>query len=118
VCVCVCVCVHTCTSLKRSLQSSEGIEEEQKCRRGDDLKAEQLKYEPDIVFESIEEIFNTIATTGESPTEVKDGILIPIQKPGKAKWASKSSTSHHSTLNASKSTSNLHAMEYKREDQQ
>jgi len=51
---------------------------------GDDLKAEQQKCGPDIVFESIEEIFNTISTTGESSTKIKDGILIPIQKSGKA----------------------------------
>jgi exonuclease III len=52
---------------------------------GDELKAEQLKYGPTIVYENITEILNTISTTGEHPKEVTEGILIPLPKPGKPK---------------------------------
>ncbi|KAF6034397.1 hypothetical protein EB796_007296 [Bugula neritina] len=41
-----------------------------KSAEGGDLKAEQLKYGPNIVFKSITEIFNIIATTGESPSYI------------------------------------------------
>ena len=50
---------------------------------GDDLKAEQLKHGPTIVYDKITEILNEMAETGEHPKEVKEGILIPLQKPGK-----------------------------------
>jgi hypothetical protein len=49
----------------------------------DNLNAELLKYGPEEMFEEISEIFNTIAETGETPDELTNGILIPIQKPGK-----------------------------------
>ena len=51
----------------------------------DEIKAEQLKYGPTSVYDSIADIFNTLATTGECPKEVKEGLLLPLQKPGKAK---------------------------------
>ena len=49
----------------------------------DNIKAEQLKYGPDLVAETITEIINHMAETGEHPKEIKHGILTPLQKPGK-----------------------------------
>ena len=51
----------------------------------DNVKAELLKYGPDIIAEEISIIFNEIAKTGEYPKELVQGILNPIQKPGKTK---------------------------------
>lgn len=49
----------------------------------DGLKAEQLKGGPDVVFESIAEIFNTLAMTGQNPKEIMESILLPLKNPGK-----------------------------------
>jgi len=49
----------------------------------DELNSELIKYGPEIICEGIAEIYNIMAETGEFPTEVKEGILIPLQKPGK-----------------------------------
>eukprot|EP00794_Sanderia_malayensis_P010172 gene10172-11213_t len=51
----------------------------------DDIKAEMIKYGPHIVHNRIAEIYNIMAETGEMPSEIIDGILIPLQKPGKPK---------------------------------
>ena len=42
-----------------------------------------MKNGPDIVYEGIAEILNESAETGQHPTKMKEGVLIPIQKPGK-----------------------------------
>ena len=49
----------------------------------DNLNSELIKYGPDIICEQIAEIFNETAETGEYPSEIKEGILIPLPKPGK-----------------------------------
>jgi len=49
----------------------------------DNISAELLKYGPEEINEQIADIFNTIAETGEPPSEISQGILIPIPKPGK-----------------------------------
>ena len=51
----------------------------------DDIVAEQLKYGPEIVIAGIADIFNNIAGSGSYPKEIKEGILIPLPKPGKKK---------------------------------
>lgn len=51
----------------------------------DELKAEQLKYGPSVVYDEIAEIFNKMSRTGDYPGEIKEGILVPIPKPGKPK---------------------------------
>ena len=51
----------------------------------DNIKAEQLKYAPDSIHRHIVNIFNETAKTGVFPRELKEGILIPLQKPGKEK---------------------------------
>ena len=51
----------------------------------DDIHAEHLKNGPSIVLSKIAEILNLIAETGEYPKEIKTGILVPLQKPGKRK---------------------------------
>lgn len=38
-----------------------------------------------MVYDEIVVIFNTMAETGEHPSEIKTGVLIPLPKPGKAK---------------------------------
>ena len=53
---------------------------------GDDgIKAEMLKFAPNILHELIAEIYNKISETGEYPSELTLGTVIPIQKPGKQK---------------------------------
>ena len=49
----------------------------------DNLKAEQLKRGPHVLSEKIANILNNSAETGAIPTELIQGILIPLQKPGK-----------------------------------
>lgn len=67
---------------KDEISQAVKILKKNKSAGGDYLQAEQLKYEPDIVFQSTAGIFifNTKKTT-----EVKDDILLQLQKPGKAK---------------------------------
>ena len=49
----------------------------------DQLKAELLKHSPEEIFIEIAAILNEIARTGNFPKEVKEGILVPLPKPGK-----------------------------------
>ena len=49
----------------------------------DQLKSELLKFGPNIIHQEIAEILNEIAKTGTYPQEVKNGLLIPLPKPGK-----------------------------------
>src|SRR5437868_2927673 len=56
-----------------------------KSARSDNITAEQLKHALEILYEKIANIYKTIAETGVYPEELKLGILIPLQKPGKPK---------------------------------
>ena len=49
----------------------------------DNLNAELIKYGPEEVYKRIAEIFNEVAESGVCPNEIKEGVLIPIPKPGK-----------------------------------
>ena len=49
----------------------------------DEIKAEQLKYGSNETIKEITEILNEMAKTGKYPKEIKQGILTPLQKPGK-----------------------------------
>ncbi len=49
----------------------------------DNLNTELIKHGSNIIHEGIAEIFNIIAETGQYPEEIKEGILIPLPKPGK-----------------------------------
>ena len=51
----------------------------------DNLSAKLLKNSPPVIHEYIAEIYNEMAETGKYPCEIKDGLLIPLQKPGKEK---------------------------------
>ena len=51
----------------------------------DTIRAEQLKNGGVVTSENIAEILNEISRTGEHPVEIKEGILTPLQKPGKQK---------------------------------
>ena len=51
----------------------------------DDLCAEQLKNGPGLTCHKIAELLNHMAATGDHPIEIKTGILVPLQKPGKKK---------------------------------
>ena len=46
---------------------------------------EMIKYGPPKVFEEISNILNEIAETGISPKELTQGLITPLQKPGKPK---------------------------------
>ena len=49
----------------------------------DKICAELLKYSLEVIHSRIAEIFNSIARSGEYPEELKEGILVPLPKPGK-----------------------------------
>lgn len=51
----------------------------------DEIYAEQLKHAPDTLSNIIADLFNKMAETGAYPDEISEGLLIPIQKPGKEK---------------------------------
>ena len=49
------------------------------------LQAEHIKYAPKCVHQHIANLLNEVAETGTYPIELKHGLIIPIQKPGKQK---------------------------------
>ena len=49
----------------------------------DEIRAEQLKYGGKTIPQEITNILNEVSRTGKYPTELKEGILTPLQKPGK-----------------------------------
>ena len=51
----------------------------------DNLNAEYLKYAPESVLNSVAELLNKTADTGDFPEEMKLGILNPLPKPNKKK---------------------------------
>ena len=51
----------------------------------DNVQAELVKHGPEIVHHHIACILNQVAETGNYPTELKLGQLIPLPKPNKAK---------------------------------
>ena len=51
----------------------------------DNISIELFKSSPDTIHQNIAEIYNIIAATGEFPKEINNGILTPLQKPGKPK---------------------------------
>ncbi len=51
----------------------------------DNIVAEQLKYSPKIINEGIVILLNSTSKSGKYPKEVKEGVLIPLPKPGKKK---------------------------------
>ena len=54
-----------------------------KCPGIDEISSEQIKYGPRELHEEITSILNQIAETGNTLKEIKTGVLIPLQKPGK-----------------------------------
>ena len=51
----------------------------------DDISVELVKYAPNELHNQITTIFNKIASQGDCTIKINHGILVPIQKPGKAK---------------------------------
>ena len=49
----------------------------------DNLQAELIKHGPKEIHERIANLLNDIAKTGTFPKEIKEGILVPLPKPGK-----------------------------------
>ena len=49
------------------------------------LQAEHIKHAPKCVHQDIANLLNKVADTGTYPQELKHGLIIPIQKPGKQK---------------------------------
>ena len=49
------------------------------------LQAEHIKYAPKCVHQDIASLLSEVAETGTYPIELKHGLMIPIQKPGKQK---------------------------------
>ena len=49
------------------------------------LQAEHIKYAPKHVHQDIVSLLDEVAETGTYPQELKHGLIIPIQKPGKQK---------------------------------
>ena len=50
------------------------------------LQAEHIKYAPKCVHQDIANLLSEVAESGTYPIELRDGLIIPIQKPGKQKW--------------------------------
>ena len=50
-----------------------------------ELQTEHIKYAPKCVHQDIASLLNEVAETGTYPQELKHGLIIPIQKPGKEK---------------------------------
>ena len=71
----------TATEVKTAIRSLKN----NKSPGVDNLTAEELKHSPNIMHQHIADLINTIAETGKYPSELNEGILIPIQKPGKPK---------------------------------
>ena len=79
---------------KTTLQNPFTVEEVKKAIKSlknnksagcDLLRAEHLKYAPDLLYEEIAELLNNVVETGDFPKELKIGLLVPLQKPGKKK---------------------------------
>ena len=51
----------------------------------DEINLEMIKYAPMSIFTEIAGIYNTVAKEGDTVSELKLGLLTPLQKPGKAK---------------------------------
>ena len=51
----------------------------------DNLHAEYIKHAPPVIFEKIADIINNTAATGDAPTSLVHGLLLPLPKPGKPK---------------------------------
>ena len=49
------------------------------------LQAEHIRYAPKHVHQDIAYLLSDVAETGTYPIELKHGLIIPIQKPGKQK---------------------------------
>ena len=49
------------------------------------FQAEHIKYAPKYVHQDIANLINEVGETGTYPHELKHGLIIPIQKPGKQK---------------------------------
>ena len=49
----------------------------------DNLDAEFVKYGPLEIHEGVAKLLNNVASTGEYPEQIKQGILKPLRKPGK-----------------------------------
>ena len=50
----------------------------------DEINLEMIKYAPMSIFTEIAGIYNTVAKEGDTVSELKLGLLRPLQKPGKA----------------------------------
>ena len=57
----------------------------------DNLNSELIKYGPEILHQHITDLLNEICESGEYPSELKTGLLTPLQKPGKPKGTNTSS---------------------------
>ena len=51
----------------------------------DNIKAEMLKHAPEIIAHEIASILNETAKTGNYPSEIVEGVITALQKPGKQK---------------------------------
>ena len=70
------------------------------------LQAEHIEYAPKHLHQDIANLLSEVAETGTYPQELKHGLIIPIQKPGKEKW-NVENIRRHSVINTSKTISNL-----------
>ena len=68
----------TVEEVKTAIKS---LKNNKNCAGCDLLRAEYLKYAPDLLHEEIAELLKT----GDYPKELRIGLLVPLQKPGKKK---------------------------------
>ena len=51
----------------------------------DEIHAEFIKHAPPIIHQKIADIYNNTAATGDTPSALIHGLLLPLPKPGKPK---------------------------------
>ena len=77
----------------------------------DNICAELLKYSLEVIHSRITEIFNSIARSGEYPEELKEGILVPLPKPGNTTRTTSKLKTHHPALSHKENFSHMYDKE-------
>ena len=55
----------------------------------DDIRAELIKHSPTEIHQGIADLLNEVARSGDYPSEIGKGILVPLPKPGKPQGPTK-----------------------------
>ena len=77
----------------------------------DNICAELLKYSPEVIHSRIAEIFNSIASSGEYPEELKEGILVPPPQTRKTTRTTSKLKTYHPALSHKENFSHMYDKE-------